>query len=598
MTYKAPIEDISFLLNRLIGFDQIRTLDGQEQVNEELCEAVLTEASKIASEVFAPLNSIGDKTGIKLDGDQVRMPPGFKDAYAAYINGGWSGLSVSSDFGGQGLPSLLAMAVQEMLQSANLSLALCPLLNQGSVELLASHGSDQLKSIFLKKLVSGEWSGTMNLTESDAGSDVGAVKCRAVKENDVYRITGQKIFISYGDHDLTSNIIHFVLARIPGSPEGTKGLSLFLVPKILVKDNGNLGEKNDLRVVSVEHKLGQHASPTCVMAYGDNGGALGYLVGRENGGIAAMFTMMNNARIGVGVQGLALMERAYQQAYEYASSRVQGRALDKPKDAPVTIINHPDVKRMILTMKALTEAARALAYSCAWSNDQSKHDHNIEVRKKAFERVDLLTPVVKAWLTDLSNEITSLAIQVYGGMGYIEETGVAQYSRDARVLAIYEGTNGIQANDLIFRKILRDKGVACFALVSEIEAFLGHLGTSENKDLLLMHSNLVLSIVHLKNTLNWILEVGSLNPNLVASNASIFLRLVALVFGGYYLIKSASLAIKDIAQNSGNQSFLNSKVLSARFYAVNILPLTQGLSDIVVRGSGPIAECDCGKDLS
>ena len=363
--YSPPLDDIRFVLTRLIGLERLPPLPGHDGVTDDVVEAVLGEAAKIASEVFAPLNDAGDKHGARYENGAVTMPPGFRAAYKAFVDGGWNGLPVSTELGGQGLPWSIAMPVQEMFQAANLGLALCTLLNQGAIEAVEVHGSDALKKKFLPKMVSGEWTGTMNLTEPHAGSDVGAVSSKAVKDGTHYRITGQKIFISYGDHDMAENIVHLVLARLPDAPEGTRGLSLFLVPKLLVDEKGALGVANDVRIVSIEHKLGQHASPTCVMAYGDKGGAIGYLVGAENGGIAAMFTMMNNARIGVGIQGLALMERAYQQARDYAKTRVQSRDIAKPKNPPVTIIHHPDVRRMLLWMKAHIEAARALAYSCS-----------------------------------------------------------------------------------------------------------------------------------------------------------------------------------------------------------------------------------------
>jgi alkylation response protein AidB-like acyl-CoA dehydrogenase len=581
--YAPPLADIRFLLTRLIGLEKLAALPSYEAVGDDVIEAVLDETAKIASEVFAPLNDVGDKHGAKFDNGAVTMPPGFKEAYQAFVDGGWNGLPVESEWDGQNLPWTIAMPVQEMLQAANISLALCALLNQGAIELLASHGSDALKKKFLPKLVSGEWTGTMNLTEPQAGSDVGAVKCKAVKDGDHYKIAGQKIFISYGDHDLTENILHLVLARLPGAPEGTKGLSLFLVPKFLVKDNGALGDRNDVRTVSTEHKLGQHASPTCVMAYGDKGGATGYLVGAENGGIAAMFTMMNNARIGVGIQGLALMERAYQQARDYAKTRVQSRDVSKPKEPPVTIIHHPDVRRMLLWMKTHIEAARALAYACAFAVDVSKRADG-DAQKQAASRVDLLTPIVKAWLTDLSNEITSMGVQVFGGMGYIEEAGAAQHMRDARVLAIYEGTNGIQANDLVFRKMGRDNGVAFLDLLGEMEAFLPQLHKLPGDDCAAMHIHFSHALGSLSKAGNWMLQIVKTDTALAAAGATPFLRLMANTVGGYYLIKSAALAQQDLVSRAGDAEFLGSKILTARFYAEHVLPQCAALAITVMEG--------------
>ena len=575
-SYTPPMADIRFLLTKLIGMEALAALPTYEAVAEELVDAVLDETTKIASDVFAPLNDIGDKQGAKWNNGHVTMPPGFGDAYRAFVEGGWNGLAVDTEAGGQGLPYTLGMPVQEMLQSANLALALCTLLNQGAIELLHAHGSDELKTKFLPKLVSGEWTGTMNLTEPQAGSDVGAVKCRAVRKDDHYLINGQKIFISYGDHDMAENIIHLVLARLQDAPEGTKGLSLFLVPKILVNADGSLGEANDVRTVSIEHKLGQHASPTCVLAYGDNGRAIGYLVGNENDGINAMFTMMNNARIGVGVQGLGLMEHAYQQALDYAQTRIQSRDIANPKAPPVAIIEHPDVRRMLMWMRAHTEAARAMAYSCAFAVDVARRADDKAQKESAATRVNILTPLVKGWITDLSNETTSVAVQVYGGMGYIEEAGVAQHMRDARVLGIYEGTNGIQANDLIFRKILRDGGAGFNQLLNEIDALLPKL-----KLLPVLQSSLTDSLAALRDATTWVLANGKTSPALAAATACPFARLAGNVVAGFYLFKTALLALEDQA---GDRLYGKAKVTTAEFYAEHVLSLSSGLAKSVKTG--------------
>jgi len=582
--FTPPLADIKFILTRLIGLERLSALPGYEAVSEDVVDAVLDETAKIASEVFAPLNDSGDRIGAKFENGKVTMPPGCRDAYQAFVDGGWNALPVSTELGGQGLPWSLAMPVQEMLQAANLGLALCTLLNQGAIEAVEAHGDASLKTKFLPKLVSGEWTGTMNLTEPQAGSDVGAVRSKAVKEGDHYKITGQKIFISYGDHDMAENIAHLVLARLPDAPEGTRGLSLFLVPKIMVRDDGMLGEANDVRVVSIEHKLGQHASPTCVMAYGDKGGAVGYLVGNEGGGMAGMFTMMNNARIGVGIQGLGLMERSYQQARDYAKSRVQSRDLLKPKDGPVTIIHHPDVRRMLLWMKAHTEAARALAYSAALANDISKRSPDEKQRQTAQARIDLLTPVVKAWLTDLSNEVTSVGVQVAGGMGYIEETGMAQHMRDARVLGIYEGTNGIQANDLVFRKMARDGGLAFQDFIGEMEAFLPTLAKQPGDDCATIHKHLANAIECLNLSGTWITKKAKDDARIAAAGAAPFLRLFGNVAGGYYLARSAVLAQDDMAIRAGDPDFLAAKLMTARFYAEHVLPQCAGLAATVTEG--------------
>ena len=586
--YTAPLADIRFLLSRLIGLDKVAALTGHEAVNEDLADAILGEAAKIASEVFAPLNQSADKAGAKFDGAKVTMPAGCRDAYQAFVEGGWNTLAVDEEHGGQGLPWTLALPVQEMLQSANIGLALVTLLNQGAVELLSVHGDDYLRTTYLPKMVTGEWCGTMNLTEPQAGSDVGAVKSKAVQDGDHYRVTGQKIFISYGDHDMAENIIHLVLARLPDAPEGTKGLSLFLVPKTLVNADGSLGAPNDVRVVSIEHKLGQHSSPTCIMAYGDKGGALGYLVGKPHGGIAAMFTMMNNARIGVGIQGLALMERSYQQAVEFAKNRVQSRDIAKPKNPPVAIIQHPDVRRMLLLMKSQTEAARALAYSCAFAIDMSKRGGDNTVKAAGYTRFDLLTPIVKSWLTDLSNEVTSLGVQVHGGMGYIEETGAAQHMRDARILAIYEGTNGIQGNDLVFRKIARDNGAALNLLLTEVEAFLPVLQTQKGDDFEVMSANLTQGLKDLRMASAWVLDKAVKDPASAAASASPFLRLAGTVLGGFYLIQSAVLANEDMSSRAGDPTFNANKIVTARFYAEHVLTQSGGLSVTVTAGAGTI----------
>ena len=581
--YTPPLKDIRFILTRLIGLETLAALPGYEAVNAELAEAVLEEAGKIASEQFAPLNEIGDRVGAACANGTVTMPAGFRDAYQAFVAGGWNGLAVTEAWGGQGLPWSLAMPVQEMLQAANLGLALATLLNQGAIEAVEAHGDDALKITYLPKLVSGAWTGTMNLTEPQAGSDVGAVRTQALREGDHYRITGQKIYISYGDHDLADNIIHLVLARLPDAPPGTKGLSLFLVPKLLVNADGSIGAPNDVRTVSIEHKLGQHASPTCVLAFGDNGGAIGYRVGAENTGINAMFTMMNNARIGVGIQGLGLMERAYQQARDYARSRVQSSSLRNLKAPPVAIIQHPDVRRMLLLMKAQIEAARALAYQAAFAIDVSRKASG-DTKAKATARVDLLTPLVKAWLTDLANEVTSTAVQVYGGMGYIEETGVAQHMRDARVLAIYEGTNGIQANDLLFRKLARDKGAALNDLLAEIDALLPQLAAAPGDDCAAMHRQLGAALAEVRRAAAFLLMTTATDSSLAAAGASPFLRLLAQTVGGFYLIQSAMLAQDDLAQRGSDSDFLTAKIMTARFFSEQVLTGSAGLATAVIEG--------------
>ena len=576
MTYTPPINDILFVLTRLIGIKKLAALPGFDSVSDDLTRSILEEAGKLAAGTFAPLNHAGDKQGLKFSNGTVKMPDGFAAAYQEYVDGGWNGLSFGEDIGGQGLPATLAMPVQEMLQTANLSLALCTLLNQGAIELLSVHGTEAQKKLYLPKMVSGAWSGTMNLTEPQAGSDVGAVRCKAVKDGNHYTISGQKIFISYGEHDMAENIVHLVLARLPDAPEGTKGLSLFLVPKFLVNADGTLGARNDAFAISIEHKLGQHASPTCTMAYGDKGHCYAELVASENRGIEAMFVMMNNARIGVGVQGLALCERSMQHAAEFARTRIQSKPLktntQKGADKPVTIIAHPDVRRMLMMMKSQTEAARALAYSAVFAIDA-----------EAQERVELLTPIVKAWITDLSNELTSTAVQVFGGMGFVEETGAAQHMRDARVLAIYEGTNGIQANDLVFRKLARDDGKAFNAYVAEMKDIARAIAAENGDDAAAIAASLNASLDHLEKAAAYLLPLAKTDMNAAAFAAVPFLRLFAVTAGGARLAESALIANKELkAPQDFSVDFLESKLITARFYAESILPQTAGLLPVIM----------------
>ncbi|MGF1630160.1 MAG: acyl-CoA dehydrogenase [Kiloniellaceae bacterium] len=580
MTYAAPIGEMRFTLDAIAELPEIARLPGYEEATPDLVAAILEEAAKLAGEVIAPLNHPGDGEGSVFENGVVRTPEGFQNAYRLFVEGGWNALPFDPDFGGQGLPWSLATAVQEMWQAANLSFGLCPLLTVGTVELLQAHGSDTQKTDYLAKLISGEWTGTMNLTEPQAGSDVGALKTRAERNGDHYLITGQKIYITYGEHDLADNIVHMVLARLPDAPEGTRGISLFLVPKYVVNEDGSLGPHNDLRCVSLEHKLGIKASPTAVMSYGDSGGAVGYLVGEENQGMACMFTMMNNARLAVGVQGVALAERAYQQARAFAFERTQSKAIDGGPEnkESVKIIRHPDVRRMLATMKARTEAARALAYWAAAALDRAKAEPDDAKRKAAQARLDLLIPIVKAWCTDVACEVSSLGVQVHGGMGFIEETGAAQYYRDARILPIYEGTNGIQALDLLTRKLLRDKGAAMAALFAELRAGLPPAGGAA--ELAALRPPLAAAIEALEGATGWLLEEGDKSVVAAAAGATPYLALCGSVLGGWLLARGAVEAGRE-----GDGAFATAKLKTARFYAENLLGETAGLAGAVIRGA-------------
>ena len=585
--YSAPVRDMRFVLDELADLAGLARLPGYEEATPDLVEAVLEEAGKLASEVLAPLNQSGDREGVTLENGVVRTPTGFPEAYARFVEGGWGSLAFDPDYGGQGLPWTLAIAVQEMWNSANLSFALAPVLTQGTVELLQTHGTEAQKATYLPKLISGAWTGTMELTEPQAGSDVGALKTRAVANGDHYLITGQKIFITWGEHDCAENIVHMVLARTPDAPAGTKGLSVFIVPKFLPGTDGAPGARNDLRCVSLEDKLGIHASPTCVMAYGDSGGAVGYLMGEENRGMACMFTMMNNARVLIGLEGLAIGERAYQAALAYAKERVQSHAIgDRGRGGdPVPIIRHPDVRRMLMTMKATNEAMRGLIYTAAAALDTAKRHPDAGVRAAAQARIDLMTPVVKAWLSDSGCEVASLGVQVHGGMGYIEETGAAQYYRDVRIACIYEGTNGIQALDLLTRKLLRDQGAAVGTLLAEMAATLGELKASGNADGL--SEALAAGVESLAKTTDWLLETGAADLERAAAGATPYLRLFGTVAGGWLLARGALAATRRLAGGGETEDrpFLEAKVATARFYADNILPRAAAEAAAVTRGA-------------
>jgi alkylation response protein AidB-like acyl-CoA dehydrogenase len=572
MPYAAPLADMRLVLD---------TVGGLNAEAAELAGPVLEEAARFAAAELDPLNQPGDRTGSVLENGIVRTPPGFREAYRQYVEGGWMGLAVAPEHGGQGLPTALSTPVVEMLNAACMGWALCPLLSAGAIDMLAAHGTEEQKRLYLQKLVSGEWTGTMNLTEPQAGSDLGALRSRAVPRKDArwgehYRITGQKIFITYGDHDLTDNIIHMVLARTPDAPPGSRGISLFLVPKFLPDAEGRPGERNDLRPLRLEEKLGIHASPTCVMSYGEGDGAIGWRIGEENRGLEAMFTMMNSERLGVGVQGVAIAERAYQQARDYARTRVQGQPVDMPRSPGATppIIHHPDVRRMLLSMRAATEAMRALAYFAAAAIDASRQTDDGEAQFRAQRRADLLIPVVKAWCTDLGVEIASTGIQVHGGMGYIEETGAAQYLRDARIAPIYEGTNGIQANDLVGRKLGRDQGETARELIAEMRASVAEL---DARELSALRQPLTEGIDALDRATAYLVSAG---PAVAAAGSVPYLQLFGTVAGGWLMARVAATALRHPAAG-----LTAAKLATARFYAEHFLARAPGYLPAIAGGA-------------
>ncbi|MBL8659803.1 MAG: acyl-CoA dehydrogenase [Rhodospirillales bacterium] len=595
--YRAPLSDIRFVINELAEFESVRAVSGNDDLGTELVDAILDEADRFASEVLAPLNAVGDRTGCVLENGVVRTPPGFREAYRQFVEGGWNGMQFAPEYGGQGLPHLVATAVGEMWTSANMAFGLCPMLTQAAAEALSSHGSEALKAKYLARLVSGEWAGTMNLTEPQAGSDLARVRTRAVPDdNGAYRITGQKIYITFGEHDLTENIIHLVLARLPDAPDGVRGLSLFLIPKFHVGADGALGARNDLRCVSLEHKLGINGSPTAVMSYGDNGGAIGYLVGEENRGLELMFTMMNTARLAVGLEGVGISERAYQDAKAYALERVQGRDLGSDDPAPVPIARHPDVQRMLMSMKSQTEAGRALAYAVAAHSDIAEHHPDPDIRRRRQQMVDLLTPVVKAWSTDVGIEVASTAIQVFGGMGYIEESGVPQHLRDARIATIYEGTNGIQASDLVGRKVARDGGAAAATLIAELRGIDGELAAA-GAQVAPIRRWLGRGLDDLAAATAWLVETHAAQPRRAAAVAVHYLRLMGIVAGGGLMAKAALHAVRHLETGEGDPAFWRAKIVTARFFAEVYLTRSGALRLLVTEGWGALEDFDPYSDL-
>ena len=595
--YVPPLRDIRFVLEQLVDLPGLSKLEAFGQADPDTVLGVIEESGRFMAGVLGPLNRVGDTVGCALDGDgKVATPPGFKEAYRLYAEAGWGAVPFPPEFGGGGFPWLVTVVMQEMAASANLAFSLCPLLTQGAIDMLLQHASPGQQAIFLEKMVSGEWTGTMNLTEPQAGSDLGAVRTKAVPAGDgSWRITGQKIFITFGEHDLAGNIIHLVLARVPGAPPGTKGISCFIVPKYLINDDGSLGARNDLRCVSIEHKLGIHASPTCVMSYGEGGGATGYLVGKANQGMRYMFTMMNNARLSVGVQGLSIAGRAYQDALRYAQERRQGRAIGAPAGEPSPIVEHPDVRRMLLTMKAYIEAMRALLYTNAVSIDLARHHHDPAEREARRELADLLTPISNAWSTDLGVELTSIGLQVHGGMGYVEETGVAQYLRDSRIAPIYEGTNGIQAIDLVIRKVPMRGGGAVRDLLAQMEALDGELAAA-GAELAAVRAALANGVSALREATDWIMSHGLAEPNDALAGATPYLRLSGLVIGGWLLARSALAASRLLPSAGGSDAaFLQEKIGTARFYTGQLLPQAAGLLPAIIAGAGPLFQVDLSR---
>lgn len=591
MSYRAPVADTLFFLDHCTSLQRLSDNGAVADLSPDLVKTVLEEAGKFASEKVAPLNRVGDLEGTPFENGVVRMPKGWKETYHAWREAGWQGLASPPEYGGQGLPVMVNMACTEFWTSASMAWALGPLLTSAAIEAMHAHASETLKKKYLGKLISGEWTGTMQLTEPQAGSDVGALRTRAERQGDgTYRLKGTKIFISYGEHDMTDNIVHFVLARLPGAPAGTKGISLFLVPKFMVKDDGTLGARNDLRASGIEHKMGIHASPTCTMVYGDGDGAVGYLIGEENKGLACMFTMMNNARLAVGVQGVAIAERATQQALAFARERKQGQAAGA-NSGMSPIVEHPDVKRMLMTMRALTSASRTISLKCADALDRAKLLSNEAERKAAFEEGNLLTPVAKAFSTDAGIEVASLGVQVHGGMGFIEETGAPQHYRDARIAAIYEGTNGIQSIDLVTRKIGQSGGETLKRIIGGLRATAAQMNVSKEKSLRAGAARLEEGIGVLERTSRHMLAVLEKDETGALAGATPYLRIFGLVAGASYLAEAA-LAAASLRAGGDSDPAHAARIAIARFFAENLLPAAGGLEPAVVSGAESVLQSE------
>jgi alkylation response protein AidB-like acyl-CoA dehydrogenase len=584
MSYTAPIKDMLFVMKELAGLDDIATLPGFEDANLDTAQAVLEESAKLCGEVLAPLNVEGDRNPSSWKDGVVTATPGFKDAFRQFGEGGWQGVQHPVEYEGQGLPKLIATACIEMLNASNLSFALCPLLTDGAIEALLTAGSEAQKQTYVPKLISGEWTGTMNLTEPQAGSDLALVRTRAEPQGDgSFKLFGTKIFITWGEHDMATNIAHLVLARTPNAPEGVKGISLFIVPKFLINEDGSLGERNDVHCVSIEHKLGIKASPTAVLQFGDHGGAIGHLIGEENRGLEYMFIMMNAARFAVGMQGVAMSDRAYQKAVAYAKDRVQSRPVDGSAKQSVAIIQHPDVRRMLATMRGLTEASRALAYVAAAHSDIA-HRHPDEAKRAEHQAIyEYLVPIVKGWSTELSIDVTSLGVQVHGGMGFIEETGAAQYYRDARILPIYEGTTAIQANDLIGRKTVRDGGKVAKSLLAGVAETIEALGAQQGAAFDSMKTYLAQGHRSLAAVVDFVVANTKSDPNAVFAGSVPYLKLAGVVLGGWQMARALLVAAE---KRDEDPSFYGAKIATAQFYAEHVLPLASALEASIVSAKG------------
>ena len=586
-TYHAPLPEMTFVMNELAGLSQVASLPGFEDATPDTVAAILAEAAKFATDVLDPLNQSGDREGaVRLPDGSVRTPKGFKDAYLRFVANGWNGLTKNPEYGGQGLPQLVSTPIEEMWHSANMAFDLCPLLTQGAIEAIELAGSDYLKATFLPKMVSGEWTGTMNLTEAQAGSDLAAVRTRAEPQGDgTYKLFGQKIFITYGEHDYTDNIVHLVLARLPDAPPGVKGISLFVVPKWLVNADGSLGERNDVLCVSIEHKLGIHASPTAVLAYGDHGGATGWLVGEANRGLEYMFIMMNLARFSVGMEGVGIGERAYQRAVAFARERVQGRPVGTaPAAAMPAIIEHPDVRRMLMTMRASTEAMRAVAYVTAAALDNARRNPDAGARAAHLAFAEFMVPIVKGWSTETAQRVANLGLQVHGGMGFIEETGAAQHVRDARIITIYEGTTAIQANDFVGRKTARDQGAVASRVLDEVGKTALALKAHGNAALVAMGERLEAAAESAKSALAWLLRSYASNPRDAFAGSVPYLELWGHLCGGWQMGRAALVAEAKLTAGDGDPDFWRVKLLTSGYYAEAMLPRVDALAEEAMHG--------------